>query len=196
MRIRQAAAVFLIAALSTALLAAPAAASCILAQGSLKDRLANEKIVFVGTVANVQAAGRLAHVAVESVWRGDVEDAVRVRGGTLASNTASSVDRSFKTGERYLFVPYRGNGVRFNDSSCSDTQRWRPQLARLRPADASGETPVENSSEAPVHGGEGTDGDGGSGPLTWLAGGGVLALLALGGVVLLRRRRSSAATSA
>jgi hypothetical protein len=193
MGIRRAAIVFVTVAVAAAVLAAPAAASCVMPQGSLKERLAKEKIVFVGTVANVQAQGRLAHVAVESVWRGDVEDEVEVTGGTLASNTASSVDRSFKTGERYLFVPYRGNGKKFEDSSCSDTQKWRPQLARLQPANArtTGETPVDNSSEGPVRGTEGTPSDEGSGSLPWVAGGAAVVVLLLGGAVLLRRRATA-----
>lgn len=188
MGIRRVATVLLAAAVATTLLAVPAGASCVMPEGSLKQRLHKAKIVFVGTVANVQANGRLAHVAVDSVWAGEVANAVRVRGGTLATNTASSVDRDFKTGRRYLFVPYRGNGEIFHDSSCSDTQAWQPQFARLRPADARevNNVPDQARSEAPVD--EVVSSANATRLVVWIAGGLLLALLALGGVMFLRRR--------
>ena len=79
----------------------PALASCAMPEGTLRQRLAGEEIVFVGTVTGTESRCRVATVTVESVWRGEVPETVEVVGGPRQDNVASSVDRS------YAFVPYR-----------------------------------------------------------------------------------------
>jgi hypothetical protein len=46
---------------------------------------------------------------------------------------ATSTDRSFKEGEKYLFLPHARNGEIFRDSDCSRTTRFRPALLSYRP---------------------------------------------------------------
>lgn len=122
--------------------AVPAAASCAGPMGPLKQRLDDASIVFVGTVDSADETGRTANVIVESVWKGEVDEHVQVQGGPRDPQAITSVDRSFDVGERYLFVPVKGNGQVFEDNICTETQQWRPKLARHAPEDAA---PVDGS---------------------------------------------------
>jgi hypothetical protein len=116
------------------LTAQPARASCGQPEGSLRRRLAAADTVFVGTVVRVGAGDRVATVHVESVWQGEVADQVQVTGGETSPGVASSGDRHFAKGRRYLFVPWRAvNPAAFDDEACSDTRPWRDRLDRLRP---------------------------------------------------------------
>lgn len=99
------------------------------------DAVKDADIVFVGTVTSVANAGRWAMVTVEEVWKGpDLAPIVEVRGGP-EGNTATSVDRSFTAGTRYLFLPFIAEGV-LQDSACSSTAEFTADLVRLRPATA------------------------------------------------------------
>jgi hypothetical protein len=104
------------------------------------------EIVFVGTVTETAQGNRWASVAVEEIWRGpDLEASVVVKGGP-AGNMATSVDRYFEAGVRYLFFPYADQEQGgLADNSCSSTQPWTEDMAKLRPADA--RTPVEGPGE-------------------------------------------------
>src|SRR3981081_736956 len=85
-----------------------AQASCgALPGASLRDELATAPVVFVGTVAFTSDNDRVARVRVESIWRGpDLPAYVDVLGSPVTGPfTASSVDRKFRSGERYVFVP-------------------------------------------------------------------------------------------
>jgi hypothetical protein len=115
-------------------LAAPTVASCaVIPEPAQAVREA--ELAFVGRVVGLANQDRWATVAVEEVWVGpDLSTTVEVRGGS-EGNTASSVDRSFAAGTRYLFTVTQSEG-RLHDSSCSGTTVWAPDLARLRPADA------------------------------------------------------------
>jgi hypothetical protein len=94
------------------------------------------EIVFVGTVAETSNHNSWASVIVEETWRGpDQPEAVIVKGGP-AGNMATSVDRSFEVGVKYLFFPYADEAGGLADNSCTNTVQWSADLAQLRPADA------------------------------------------------------------
>src|SRR4029077_21286073 len=92
--------------------AGPAAASC--ASGgprSIGDQLANSPVVFVGTVVYTSDQDRVARVKVESIWRGPSLPAyIDVHGSPVSGPfTASSVDRHYQAGHRYLFLSVNAN---------------------------------------------------------------------------------------
>jgi hypothetical protein len=94
------------------------------------------EIVFVGTVAETSNHNSWANVVVEEIWRGpDQPAAVVVKGGP-AGNMATSVDRAFEAGVRYLFFPYPDETGGLADNSCTNTVQWSADLAQLRPADS------------------------------------------------------------
>jgi hypothetical protein len=115
----------------------PALASCVSAQ-PIARVLARAPIVFVGTVLATSNNSRTATVLVDDVWRGThVPQTVVVRGSPVAGNGATSVDRSFVKGLRYLFVPESTTGFSpFQDNICTATRRYTAALARYRPRGA------------------------------------------------------------
>lgn len=140
------------------LLAAPAVtlADCMMPP-PVAEALKNAEIVFVGTVTETSNRNSWATVAVEEVWKGpDVPAVVLIKGGP-GGNAATSVDRTFEAGVKYLFFPYIGNAsdlpgrgvdaeVGLADNSCTNTTPWVPELADLRPADA--RAPIGATPEA------------------------------------------------
>lgn len=105
-------------------------------------------IVFVGTVSATAENNSWATVSIEEVWKGpDLPAVFQVRGGE-GGNVATSVDREFKAGTRYLFVPYEMQDGFASDNSCSATQEWDAALVGLRPADARG--PIGGTPPAPA----------------------------------------------
>ena len=93
-------------------------------------------IAFVGTVVGTSSNDRVARVKVESIWNGPViPSMVTVSGTPDQSRAATSVDRTFKVGQRYLFVPFSATSP-FQDNSCSPTQAYSSQLDALKPATA------------------------------------------------------------
>ena len=122
----------LAAAAATVLAPGPAGADCAPA-GTTPDRLRDATVVFVGRVVTTTDNGRTAHVRVEQVWKGaPVSDRVTVRSGPDGEGAASSVDRTFDAGVRYLFVPTR-DGAHFRDSSCSATVEYSGAVAQFAP---------------------------------------------------------------
>ena len=123
----------MLAAVVVTLLAAdPAAASCG-KPGPMQQRLQEATVVFVGRVVTTTNKGRTAHVRVEQVWKGaPVSDRVTVKGGPDDESARSSVDRSFRAGVRYLFVPERA-GAQYRDTSCSATVEYSGALAQFVP---------------------------------------------------------------
>jgi len=125
-------ALVLTAVVATLLSADPAEASC----GTpppLSQRLQEATVVFVGRVVTTTDNGRTAHVRVEQVWKGaPLSDRVTVKGGPDDESARSSVDRSFRAGARYLFVPERAGG-QFRDTSCSATVEYSGALAQFVP---------------------------------------------------------------
>lgn len=104
------------------------------------------EILFVGTVTETRNHNSWASVVVEEVWRGpDQPAAVTVKGGP-EGNMATSVDRFFEVGVKYLFFPYADETGGLADNSCTNTVQWSADLAQLRPADAR-IPPVETEGE-------------------------------------------------
>ena len=124
--------------------AAPAAASCALLPGTAPPNpYAALPVVFLGTVVTTLEQDRLAIVRVESVWNGpDLPATVEVRGspalGTpvpAGMGVATSVDRTYQRGQRYLFAPINDRPP-FEDNACTPTRVYSPDLEAFRPASA------------------------------------------------------------
>lgn len=119
--------------------AAPAIASCAPAP-PIRSAVRDAEAAFVGTVVELENLRRWATVEVGEVWKGDVAPLVEVRGGPAdpkgETTVVTSVDRHFREGVPYLFVPFRGNGEVFRDNACTVTSRYRPEMARFRPTPA------------------------------------------------------------
>ncbi len=123
----------------------PASASCA-PPPPIEQGLADAGVVMVGTVMTVTNADRWADVRVEEIWKGrDLPAIVQVRGG-VEPGTATSVDRTYEPGTRYLFVVRTDAGY-LSDDSCTLTQPYGPQLERHRP-DAP-RTPVTSPTTTP-----------------------------------------------
>lgn len=159
--------------------AGPAAASCAppIPMGTALD---DAPAVFVGTVRDVTNGDRWATVEVTDVWKGDVDALVQVKAGPKDPpgplGAASSVDRTYREGKTYLFVPHSGRGIEFQDSICSATTVYRDALDRFRPADAvrpPGDAVVDDSATP------------------WWAIGAAAAAAVAGATLLLRRRAAA-----
>ncbi len=142
------------AALALALLVLPAAfaspaitlADCMMPP-PIEEAVKSADMVFLGTVTSTANRNSWATVEVEEVWVGpDMPAEVLIKGGP-GGNAATSVDRSFETGIKYLFFPYIdaggeprpgeiiGQAGGLADNSCSSTTQWSVDLEALRPAD-------------------------------------------------------------
>lgn|SRR5262245_63447216 len=166
------------------LLAAPgtALADC-MQPAPIEQAVKTADIVFVGTVDDTAQGQRWASVTVEEVWRGpDQPKHVVIKGGP-AGNTATSVDRSFEVGVKYIFLPYvdpEGSGLA--DNTCTNTQPWADEMKAIRPADF--RQPLE--SAAPTSAGFDL------GPFVPIVATAVVVFLVLLGVGLVARGRSDA----
>ncbi len=148
---------------STALIAAfvaslalsqPAAASCMLPP-PLDKALANAPVAFVGTVLETKHDGRIATFEVENVWKGSVGRRVVVNGGPAITEmeaaeangqvVATTVDRAYETGVRYLVIPFEARGKVLRDNACSSTLPYTAKLAGHAPP---GATPPADKSDA------------------------------------------------
>lgn len=120
------------------LLASPAAASCA-SPAPLEDELGRARTAFVGIVAATSNDDRTATVDVESIWLGEtLPQRVEVSGGpddTEGVSVVSSVDRTWKSGRRYLFV-LSDNTPPFTDDACSATTLYTDEVAALEPEGA------------------------------------------------------------
>lgn len=131
----------------------------------LSARIAKAPLVFVGTVLSTANHDRVARVRVEEVWKGPkLPNEVEVRGTAFTGeeNAATSVDRSFRTGVRYLFVPcHTGDAssdevaaAPLDDGLCTATQEYRAELEEFRPASVT-TLIAPGGEEEPAAGGEG-----------------------------------------
>lgn len=159
-----------------------ATASCLLDERELDQIVATAPVMFVGTVLEVASEGRTARFEVEEVWSGDVPAELVVHGGPEAPDAATSVDRSFEAGTRYLVAP-RVEGGRFVDDSCSPTRPFDDEVAAARPAAARAPDAVSDAA--------GVDDDGGLSPLVPVTGA-ILLLAAAAGVAAFRAGRRDA----
>jgi len=104
---------------------------------ALPTAIASAPAVFVGTVTGLDRGGRVATVDVDEVWKGDgVAAVVQVAGSPDLASAATSVDRTYGVGQRYLFVPAGGAGDHFEDNSCTLTQPYSAALTAVRPTTA------------------------------------------------------------
>jgi hypothetical protein len=134
----------LAASLVWALWTAPAASASCAPLPPLTEALAAADVVFVGTVTGLEYDRRTATFDVEEVWKGEVGGSVLVNGGPPLEELeraereglgiATSVDRTFELGVRYLVVPREASGDVLSDDSCSATQPYASNLDRFRPA--------------------------------------------------------------
>jgi hypothetical protein len=132
----------------------PAAASC-MTLPPLEKALAAAPLVFVGTANDTQHEGRTATFDVEEIWKGSVGARVFVNGGPTIREmeraeangqvAATSVDRTYEQGVRYLVVPFGAKGGVLTDNACSSTQPYTAQLASHAP---SGAAPPESATSA------------------------------------------------
>ena len=160
--------------------ASTASASCAVLPGQPPAGFATAPVVFVGTVVSTANRDREATVRVESVWRGpDLLTYVRVVGTPDPAAQATSVDRTFRAGQRYLFVPTNSTSP-FQDNTCTATQLYNSSLAPQAPPDARPPKPGGDPGTASP-----------ATPLPWIGLGAILALAAVGLIVWRRRRASS-----
>lgn len=120
--------------------AGPAAADCAQDDRPLEQQLDEAEYAFVGTATEVTNRGRTATFEVDEVWARPTDGAtvgsqVVVHGGPDEPNSASSVERTFETGVRYLVFPHVEDG-RFTDDICTPTTTWSEELGDARPATA------------------------------------------------------------
>jgi hypothetical protein len=163
-----------------ALLAAPATAlaDCMIPP-PVEEAMTSAEVVFVGTVTATTNRDTWANVTVEEVWKGpDQPVSVIVHGGP-GGNAATSVDRTFEVGTKYLLFPYVDERLGLADNSCTSTQPWTEALLPLRPAN------VRQPTGAPE--GAGFDVGGIVGPLVVAI---VVGALLLGAGMLARGRDS------
>ncbi len=103
---------------------------------SLPEQIQSAALVFVGTVLSTSDDNRIAYVRVESIWKGpEVAEFVRVSGSPVSGAAATSVDRHYRAGTRYLFVLYSIDQP-LQDNDCTETQPYTSALAPLKPSDA------------------------------------------------------------
>ncbi|MEO7555803.1 MAG: hypothetical protein ABIV94_04265 [Acidimicrobiales bacterium] len=115
-----------------------------------RDAITQADAVVVGTVTATRSHDRVATVAVDEVWKGEVGNTLEVFGGPDPENAATSVDRTYEIGVRYLIVAFEpaahgspgAIGGRYEDNACSATQPWSDALKTLRPDDARVLTPA------------------------------------------------------
>jgi hypothetical protein len=139
-------------------LSQPAAADCIILP-PLDEALAAAPVAFVGTVVETEHEGRTATFEVEEVWKGSVGERAVVNGGPAVAEmeraeakgeiVATSVDRAYENGVRYLVVPFGARGKVFTDNACSSTQPYTAKLARHAPQGAGPVTDKVGAEAAP-----------------------------------------------
>ena len=88
---------------------------------------------------------------VADVWHGpDLPPRVVVVGGQLSRGAGSSVDRTFRTGERYAFFVTRADDGSLRDNACSPTAVLSARAAvdppGVRPPVASADAPADPRS--------------------------------------------------
>jgi hypothetical protein len=112
-------------------------------QPSLREQIAGSPMVFVGTVISTSDNDRVAHVSVESIWKGPVLPAyVDVHGSPVSGLFSfSSVDRTYRAGERDIFVLFSDQQP-LQDNSCSATQPYTSEVAAFAPSNAKSPAPL------------------------------------------------------
>jgi hypothetical protein len=160
-----------------------ALASCAMPPGQGPAGFSAAPVVFVGKVTSTSNRDREATVKVESIWRGpDLPANVTVVGTpTSGWNTASSIDRTYTAGQRYVFVPTNARPP-FQDNSCTPTQPYTAAMASMAPADARTPAPAPRSAPDELIAPD-------SSPLPWAAAAAIAVLGVVAGLLIWRRRR-------
>jgi hypothetical protein len=160
-----------------------ASASC-LAPAPGQDPFASADAVFLGTVTSVANNARWASVRVEEVWAGpDQPVEVVVRGGP-EGDTATSVDRTYIVGDRYVFAVLLVDG-NLEDNACSGTTAVAAiDLDTMRPDDV---RVPEGAATGATDGASSFDLGGLAGPVLLAS---VIGGLLLATVLLARRREA------
>lgn len=128
---------------------APASASCAMPPET-PEHLAAADVVFVGTVQSLGDLNRTATFAVAEQWHGDPLPAmVTVHGGPGDPMTASSADRRYELGIRYLVAAWWKDGG-LTDNACSATRPWSDELAAFRPAGVRVPPPIASEGDVGV----------------------------------------------
>jgi hypothetical protein len=123
----------MVAAVSVALSASPASASCA-PTPSIEESLRSADLVFVGTVVELNNRNRWATFTLEEVWKGDPRTTrLDVRGAEPGEET--TVDRTFEPDMRYLVFARQGE-LHWEDNACSATREYDPSLDRFKPTSA------------------------------------------------------------
>ncbi len=119
-----------------------AQASCAMLP-SFQDQIRTAPLVFVGTVVSTSDSDRIAHIRVESIWKGPTLSAyVDVHGSPVSGFAVySSIDRTYRAGERDIFVLFSDRAP-YQDNSCSGTRPYTAEVAALAPSDARPPAPV------------------------------------------------------
>ena len=132
-----------------AILATPGAvlADC-MAPPPIEEAVAQNEVVFVGTVVAVQDQGRRATVEIDEVWRGpDLPVTTVVLGGQ--GDGFTSVDRTYEVGMTYVFFPSVDPESRaLLDNLCTNTTPWQDDFEQVRPADARSPIGEPNGEDA------------------------------------------------
>jgi hypothetical protein len=143
--------IFLALALATLVRAPTVVLASCAAIPQLATAISDAPAVFAGTVTSVDHGGRVATVHVQDVWKGRVAADVQVVGTPDLGAAATSVDRIYTAGQKYLFIPFAGSGDSFQDNNCSLTQPYAAGVAAYRPSYATAPPPApETSSWAPL----------------------------------------------
>jgi hypothetical protein len=174
-------------AAAVVMIGAPAYASCA-EPPPIEEGFAQSDAVFTGTVVRTEFDGRLAHVEVTHVWKGNVTARTEVAGSfELSPNLFTSVDRTYRLTDYVFFV--RTGDTGFEDDICTLTRpAGEVDESRLAELAAGGDYVPRLDPDAPAE-------DGGSAAIT-LAAVGVAGLVALAtGAVSVRRRGSRASRS-
>jgi hypothetical protein len=124
------------------LVPAVASASCAMPI-PIEEAIRSAEVVITGTVTAVENDGRWATVEVHEIWKGpDLPATVIIRGGP-GPGSASSIDRTFTAGARYLFVAGLDGQGGLSDNACSATIEMAAGDNALRPADFRTPAPVD-----------------------------------------------------
>lgn len=177
-----------------------AAASCAVTP-TVTQALTESDLVFIGTAVNLANADRWGTFVVERTWKGDPgAERVEVRAGppgSGGSGAATSVDRTYQLGTRYLVFARAvssgdrsyGPGALWSDNACSATQPYTAGLDQFRPAGV--ETLDERTAPAtiraplpPIR----TPRGGGEGQASWAWVPGIVTLAIVLGVIFIPHR--------
>ena len=117
----------------------------------MERAIKTSEATFVGTVVELENYRRWATVDVLETWHGvGLPDQVLVKAGPKdpagPSRVASSIERTYRLDQTYLFVVYGSKGSAYRDSNCSNTTRFDEDVERFRPASVAITSPTPSST--------------------------------------------------